>query len=107
MNDANSERLASLLAEIRDNQRLQLERDAESLAVARESLALTKQVVERQGPMLDRAEAMQAKAARIATYGRRILTFALVILVVLLALIAWEKLRGPTVVDIDTRHSPR
>ena len=42
MNDSDAQRLTELLTEIRDDQRLQLERQAEALAVQREQAEIAK-----------------------------------------------------------------
>ena len=58
--------VAQLLRELRDGQRLQLEHQAQALAMQREQVALVKQ-------QFDRAERLQANAERMQQRGGRAL----------------------------------
>ena len=72
----------TLLREIRDNQRLQLERQAEALELQRRQFDMARVQIERAGQLQNRAEALQGRAGK----G---LKFILWIVVPLLALLLW------------------
>ena len=54
--------VARLLEEVRDNQRTQLERQAESLAIQKEQFQVFLKQQEKTNQLQDRAEAIQAEA---------------------------------------------
>lgn len=93
MNDTEIERLAALLEQIRDDQRLQLERQAEALALQREQLDLVRRQAERTERIQDRAEAIQDKSAQLVAGSRRALAVVLPIIVALIAYLSWLMLR--------------
>ena len=84
---------SALLREIRDNQRLQLERQAEALALQREQFELYKRQYDRAERINERAEAIQARQAGMITFGRRLLWLIVPLLVVLFALVLLPFLR--------------
>ena len=74
MSFAESTEVVELLREIRDGQRLALERQNEALTMQREQVALVKQ-------QFDRAERIQVKAEALqdrATRGMRVVIFVLI-----------------------------
>jgi ABC-type uncharacterized transport system involved in gliding motility auxiliary subunit len=77
-----SDESLAVLREIRDNQRVQLERQAEALALQREQYEQYKQQVERVDRINARAESMQA-------FGRRLVMVLVPLLVLLMAMMAW------------------
>jgi len=83
--DTDSETVA-LLREIRDQQRLQIERQSESMALQREQVAMVRQQFERAERLQQRAESLQGKAARSV---RLILWVALPLVIALVALLLW------------------
>jgi uncharacterized membrane protein (DUF106 family) len=91
--DGDSQRLTSLLEEIRDNQRLQIERQAEALALQREQFELVKRQAERTERIQDRAEAIQDKSAGLVAASRRALAVILPVVVALIAWLSWLLLR--------------
>ncbi len=93
MNDQDSQRLLRLLEEIRDNQRTQLERQAESLVLQRERFALIQKQAERAERLQDRAEELQVKGAQLVTGARKGMVVVLPIIVLLLAYLSWLILR--------------
>jgi len=59
MTDQELQPLVNILKEIRDNQKIQLDRQAESLALQREQFALVQRQTERTERIQDRAEHIQ------------------------------------------------
>lgn len=74
MSFAESTEVADLLREIRDGQRLALERQSEALAMQREQIALVKQQFDRAERINLKAEALQDRAAK----GMRVVVFVLI-----------------------------
>ena len=97
MTEADAARIISLLQEIRDDQRLQLERQAEAFILQREQFALVQKSQERAEKLQTRAEAMQDRSAQMIARSRKALAFVLplvVLIVVALAVyVAWLVLR--------------
>ena len=60
MSDPDRQRAIGVLEEIRDGQKLQLERQAEALALQREQFALFRKQSERAERIQDRAEQLQS-----------------------------------------------
>ena len=58
----------ALLREIRDNQRLQLERHAEALDLQRRQFEIARVQVERAERLQERAEALQGRAGQSVSY---------------------------------------
>ncbi len=71
MNEQDFHRLARVMEEIRDNQKLQLECQAEALALQREQFALVQKQTERAERLQDRAEQIQAKSAQLVAGARK------------------------------------
>jgi ABC-type uncharacterized transport system involved in gliding motility auxiliary subunit len=85
-----ADEVAALLREIRDQQCLQLERQAEALAMQRDQFALYRGQLDRVERINDRAEAIQGRASKAA---KLVLWIALPLLVLLLALMSWPYLQ--------------
>ena len=85
-----ADEVAALLREIRDQQRLQLERQAEALVMQRDQFALYRSQLDRVERINDRAEAIQGRASKAA---KLVLWIALPLLVLLLALMFWPYLQ--------------
>ncbi|MFS8063724.1 MAG: hypothetical protein ACMG5Z_03950 [Luteimonas sp.] len=85
-----SDEVAALLREIRDQQRLQLERQADALAMQRDQFALYRSQLDRVERINDRAEAIQGRASKAA---KLVLWIALPLLALLLALLFWPYLQ--------------
>ena len=97
MTEPQADQIVSLLEEIRDGQRLQLERQAEALAMQRDQIALVQRQQERAEKLQTRAEAMQDRSAQMIAGSRKALAFVLpliVLIVIALAVyVAWFVLR--------------
>ena len=85
-----ADEVAALLREIRDQQRLQLERQSEALAMQRDQFALYRSQLDRVERINDRAEAIQGRASKAV---KLVLWIALPLLVLLLALMFWPHLQ--------------
>ena len=79
-----------LLREIRDNQRLQLERQAEALEMQRRHFELLRPQMERAEALQGRAEALQSRAGKVLKF---ILWIALPLVALLLLATMWPQLR--------------
>jgi hypothetical protein len=73
----------ALLREIRDQQRLQIERQAEAMALQREQIAMVRQQFDRTERIQTRAEVLQAKGGK----AMRVIVWVALPLVLLLALL--------------------
>ena len=83
MSDAEKlDRIARLLEEIRDGQKVQLERQADTLALQKEQF-------ERTHKLQERAEAIQDRSARLVGRVQRFVPFALAVVVILIGYVSW------------------
>lgn len=93
MTDQEFQQLATILREIRDGQRLQLERQAEALAIQRDQFALVQRQTERHERIQDRAENIQANGAQLMAVARKTLFVLLPIVGLLIMYVSWIILR--------------
>ncbi len=93
-NPENLERVANLLEEIRDNQKRQLERQAEALALQKEQFQLVLKQYEKAATLQDRAESVQARLVGFAEKSRRFVKFAMIAVVALLLYAGWLIVRS-------------
>ena len=96
MNEHELQRLIRVLEEIRDTQRLQLERQAEALAMQREHVALIQRQSERTERIQDRAEQIQARSAQMVAGARKVMAVVLPIIIGLIAYLSWLLYRWST-----------
>jgi len=89
MSDSNTERVVAILEEIRDNQRLELERQAEALSLQREQYAFIQTQHERLTRIQDRAEAIQEKSAQLVAGSRKAIAVVLPIIILLVIYLTW------------------
>jgi hypothetical protein len=89
MTDADVRQLSRLLEEIRDTQRLQLERQTEALAVQREHLTMVQRQTERAERLQDRAEQLQTRSAQLMGSARTISTVLIPVVVALMVYVSW------------------
>lgn len=89
MNEIDMQRLAGVLEEIRDNQRLQLERQAEALSLQREQFAFIQKQSERTERIQARAEAIQEKSAQLVAGSRKVFTLVVPIVIALIVYVSW------------------
>lgn len=87
------ERIARLLEEIRDQQKTQLERQAESLALQKEQFQLVSKQYEKAAKIQERAEAIQEKSAKLISLVRRFVPVAMGVVVVIIIYLTWLLLR--------------
>jgi len=97
MTDDDARRMLAVLEQIRDQQKLQLERQAEAIAMQREHVTLFRTQSERAEKLQDRAEALHAKSTQLVTGSRKVIGFVLALIVVLVILlvlyVGWLMLR--------------
>jgi hypothetical protein len=89
MTDQEPQLLATLLKEIRDNQKLQLDRQAEALQLQREQFALVQKQADRHERVQDRAENIQARSAQLVAVARKTLFFILPVIALLIIYVSW------------------
>ena len=85
-----SEEIASLLRDIRDQQRIQLDRQAEALALQRRQFEAYEAQLVRVEHINDRAEAIQRRAGKAS---KVVLWVALPLLLLVLATLVWPWFR--------------
>jgi hypothetical protein len=93
MTDQEFQQLTAILRNICDSQRLQLERQAEALALQREQFALVQRQTERHERIQDRAENIQAHGAQLMAVVRKTLFALLPIVGLLIMYVSWLILR--------------
>ncbi|HEY7683215.1 MAG TPA: hypothetical protein VH879_11275 [Gemmatimonadales bacterium] len=89
MDDSDVQKLLRLLEEIRDGQRLQLERQAEALTLQRQQLTLVQSQADRAERIQDRAERIQATSASLVGTARKATIILLPIIIVLILYLSW------------------
>ena len=87
---SNQDETTALLREIRDNQRIQLERQAEALEMQRLQFELVRPQMERAEALQQRAEALQGRAGKAVKF---VLWIAIPLVGLLLLLMLWPYLR--------------
>jgi hypothetical protein len=94
MNDTEKlDQIARLLEEVRDNQKVQMERQAESLALQREQYQVLLKQHEKTVKIQERAEAIQEKSANLVNRIQRFVPFAIAAVFVLIIYLTWLLLR--------------
>ena len=83
------EQIAALLEEVRDNQRTQLEHQAESLAIQKEQFQVFLKQQEKTSQLQDRAEAIQARSSHLMANVQRFIPMAMAAVIVLIGFVAW------------------
>lgn len=89
MNEEDSRVLVTILKEIRENQKVALDRQAEALALQREQFAMVQRQADRHERIQDRAENIQVKSAPLAAVARKTLFFILPIVTLLIVYVSW------------------
>ncbi|MFW5451867.1 MAG: hypothetical protein ACKE9I_09725 [Methylophagaceae bacterium] len=79
----------TLLREIRDNQKLQIERHAESLEIQKKQFSLYFEQYEKTVKLQDRAEAIQEKSGELVDKSRKLLAYLMPVIFLLLIYLAW------------------
>ena len=87
------DRIARLLEEVRDNQRAQIERQAESLAIQTAQHQAFLAQHEKTAKIQQRAEALQDRSAKLINMMHRVVPFALAFVLLLIGYITWLLLR--------------
>lgn len=89
MSEPQAERFLALLEEIRGNQRLQIERQTEALALQKEQFDMVRKQFERTERLQTRAEELQNKSAQLVASSRGVLKFIIPVIILLLAYLTW------------------
>jgi hypothetical protein len=89
MDDSEIQKALRILEEIRDGQKLQLERQAEALALQRQQLEIVQRQVGRAERIQDRAESLQASSARLVSGARKAVVVLLPIILALIGYLTW------------------
>lgn len=87
------EKITRLLEELRDNQRTQLERYTEVLAIQKKQLELFQQQHDKTMALQTRAESLQERSAQMVNVARRMFPFMIGILIILIAYVTWLLVR--------------
>ena len=87
------DQIARLLEEVRDNQKVQIERQAESFALQREQYQVFLKQHEKTVKIQERAEAIQDKSANLVNRIQRFVPFAIAAVFVLIIYLTWLLLR--------------
>lgn len=89
MNETENSTTIRLLEEIRNNQKLQLERQAEALAIQKEQFEIFKKQMEQTQRLQDRAEKLQDKSAQIIGGARKVFIVVVPVLILLIIYVSW------------------
>jgi Flp pilus assembly protein TadB len=89
MNDDNTTRIAALLEELRDGQKLQLERQLEALDLQRKQFEVLQSQAARTERIQDKAEQLQDRSAKLVQGSRKVALFLLPVIVVLVVYVSW------------------
>lgn len=93
MSEPQAEQFLALLEEIRNNQRLQIDRQAEALALQKEQFDLVRKQFERTERIQDRAEELQKKSAQLVASSRNVQKVVIPVIILLLAYLTWLNFR--------------
>ena len=85
-----SEESIALLRELRDQQRLQLERQAEALELQRESVTMLRQQFERAEKLQMRAEILQSNSGKAMATVKWVIYLAIGLLALAMGLLFWR-----------------
>jgi t-SNARE complex subunit (syntaxin) len=83
------DRMVRLLEELRDNQRTQLERQGEALALQKQQVEMVREQHEKAVQLQDRAGAIQETSARLITRIQKFVPMAMVIVIILIIYLTW------------------
>jgi hypothetical protein len=88
-----AEETVALLRDIRDQQRLQLERQSEALAMQREHYEIAKRQFDRAELLQERAEQLQMRSAGVVAFARKLLWVVLPLILFLVLILFWMLFR--------------
>lgn len=83
------EKIARLLEEVRDNQKVQIEHQAKSFAIQSEQHQVFLKQYEKTAKIQERAEAIQDKSAKLVNRIQRFVPFAIAAVFVLVLYLTW------------------
>jgi len=82
-------RVVTVLEEIRDDQRVQLQRQGDALALQREQYAMVQKQYERTERIQERAEMLQTRSAQMVGTVRKVMIVVLPIIAFLVIYLSW------------------
>lgn len=89
MTEQQADQLIKLLEELRDNQKISMEREVESLAMQKEQFALSKTQFERAEKLQEQAEQLQNRSTQLVATSHKFIKALIPVAVVLLTYITW------------------
>jgi uncharacterized membrane protein (DUF106 family) len=89
VNDDDAKRMAAVLEELREGQKLQLERQLEALDLQRKQFELVQGQAARTERIQDKAEQIQDRSARLVQVSRRLALFLLPVIIVIVLYVSW------------------
>lgn len=89
MNDDDAKRIAAVLEDLREGQKLQLERQLEALELQRRQFELVQGQAARTERIQDKAEQLQDRGARLVQGSRKVALFLLPVILVLIVYVSW------------------
>jgi len=93
MGEEDSRRLLALLEDIRENQKLQIDRQFEALELQRRQFAILEKQQERADRIQDRAEQIQNKSAQLVAGARKVMIVVIPIIIALIIYLSWLMFR--------------
>jgi len=89
MHEDDAKRIAAVLEQIRDGQKLQLERQLEALELQRKQFSVLQEQAARAERIQDKAELLQDRGAKLVQGARKIVMLLVPVIVVLLVYVSW------------------
>jgi hypothetical protein len=87
--DEDAKRTIALLEELREGQKLQLERQQEALEIQRRQLAVVQEQAQRAERIQDKAELLQDRGARLVQGARKVFVVLVPLIVALIVYVSW------------------
>jgi hypothetical protein len=89
MNEDDAKRLAAAVEELRDGQKLQIERQLEALDLQRQLFAIVQNQAARTERIQDKAELLQDRSAKLVQGSRRFVVVLVPVIVALIVYVTW------------------
>ena len=89
MNEDDAIRITAILQELRDGQKLQLERQLEALEIQRQQFAIFQESAARAERIQGKAELMQDRGVKLVQWTRKFAAVLLLIVFVLIVYVSW------------------
>ena len=89
MHDDDATKITAVLHELRDGQKLQLERQLEALELQRQQFAILQDKNSRVERIQDKAELLQERGAKFAQVARKVFVAMVLVIFALIAYVSW------------------